>query len=112
MIPFEEEIIDMPKNVQLVNALKISGRTKNGLGIGVLNAVTDKTEATIQNVYTGAIRKEVVEPLANYNITVLDQRFNQNSSVSFINTNVIRSGSFRDANVSALAFNLNTKKHL
>ena len=60
---------------------------------------------------TGEFRKEVVEPLANYNITVFDQRFNQNSSVSFINTNVTRSGSFRDANVSALAFNLNTKKN-
>ena len=111
VITFEEEVVDMPKNVQLVNALKISGRTKKGLGIGVLNAVTDKTEATIQNLNTGEFRKEVVEPLANYNITVFDQRFNQNSSVSFINTNVTRSGSFRDANVSALAFNLNTKKN-
>jgi len=109
IIPFEEEIIDMPNNVQLVNALKISGRTKKGLGIGVLNAVTDKTEATIQNVYTGEFRKEVVESLANYNVTVFDQRFNQNSSVTFINTNVTRNGSFRDANVTGLLFDLKNK---
>ena len=40
---------------------------------------------------------------------VLDQRFNQNSSVSFVNANTTRNGSFRDANVSALLFDLNTK---
>jgi hypothetical protein len=54
-------------------------------------------------------RKEVVEPLTNYNVLVLDQRFRQNSSVSFINTNTTRNGSFRDANVSALLFDLSTK---
>jgi hypothetical protein len=40
---------------------------------------------------------------------VLDQRFNQNSSVTFVNANTTRNGDFRDANVSALLFDLNTK---
>jgi hypothetical protein len=106
-----EKIIDNPASVNLINALKISGRTKDGLGIGILNAVTEKTYATIQNNNTGEIRKEVVEPLANYNVLVLDQRFHKNSSVSFINTNVTRNGSFRDANVSALVWDLNTTKN-
>ena len=48
---------------------------------------------------------------SNYNVLVLDQRFNGNSSVSFINTNVTRNGFYRDANVSAVAFDLNTKKN-
>ena len=52
-----------------------------------------------------------MRPLINYNILVLDQRFNQNSSVSFINTNTTRYGGFRDANVSALLFDLNTKSN-
>ena len=64
-----------PATVNLLNALKISGRTKNGLGIGVLNAVTDKTYAEITNTATGVQRKELVEPLANYNVMVLNQRF-------------------------------------
>jgi len=38
----------------------------------------------------------------------LDQRFNQNSSVAFVNTNVTRNGGYRDANVSALVYDLNT----
>jgi hypothetical protein len=87
----------------------VSGRTEKGLGVGFLNAITEKTYATIENVATGETRKEVIEPLVNYNVLVFDQRFNQNSSVTFVNTNTIRDGEFRDANVSALLFDLNTK---
>ncbi|MGQ7946460.1 DUF5916 domain-containing protein [Flavobacterium sp. WC2509] len=106
-----EEITDYPTTVNLINAVKISGRTKKGLGIGFLNAVTEKTYATIKDTITSTIRKEVIEPLTNNNIVVLDQRFNQNSSVTFINTNTIRNGEFRDANVTGLLFDLNTKKN-
>ncbi|WP_348822703.1 DUF5916 domain-containing protein [Flavobacterium aestuarii] len=106
-----EEITDYPSTVDLLNAIKISGRTKKGLGIGFLNAVTEKTYAKIKDTITLASRKEVIEPLSNYNILVLDQRFNQNSSITFINTNTIRNGEFRDANVSGLLFDLNTKKN-
>ena len=107
----DEEIIDNPASVNLINALKVSGRTKNGLGVGILNAVTEKTSATIRNNNTQEVRKEVVEPLANYNVLVLDQRFRKNSSVAFVNTNVTRNGSFRDGNVTALVWDLNTKKN-
>jgi hypothetical protein len=106
-----EEITNYPSTVDLLNAMKISGRTEKGLGIGFLNAVTEKTKATILNNDTGEVRKEVIEPLTNYNMLVLDQRFNQNSSVSFVNANTTRNGSFRDANVSGLLFDLNTKKN-
>lgn len=106
-----EEITNYPSSVDLLNAVKISGRTEKGLGIGFLNAVTEKTYATIWDNETETSRKAVVEPLTNYNVLVFDQRFNQNSSVSFVNTNTTRNGSFRDANVSALLFDLNTKEN-
>lgn len=106
-----ETIIENPSSVDLINALKVSGRTKGGLGIGILNAVTKRTFATIENKDTKETRREEVEPLANYNVLVLDQRFHKNSSVSFINTNVTRNGSFRDGNVSALVWDLNTMKN-
>ena len=108
-IAANEDITNYPSSVKLINAVKISGRTEKGLGIGFLNAITKKTYATIQNNDTNETRKEVIEPLTNYNMLVLDQRFNQNSSVSFVNANTTRTGSFRDANVSALLFDLNTK---
>jgi hypothetical protein len=106
-----ETIIDKPATVNLINAIKISGRTKGGLGIGFLNAVTDKTFGTIQNIDTKIIRKGIVDPLTNYNILVLDQRFGQNSSVTFINTNVTRSGSYRDSNNTGFLFDLYNKKN-
>ena len=105
----QEEITNYPSTVNLINAIKISGRTEKGLGIGFLNAVTEKTKATIMNTTNGQVRKEVIEPLTNYNMFVLDQRFNQNSSITFVNANTTRNGEFRDANVSALLFDLNTK---
>lgn len=104
-----EEIIASPSKTTMLNAVKVSGRTKKGLGIGLFNAITQKATATIKNTATGNIRKEVIEPFTNYNILVLDQQFNQNSNVSLINTNVTRDGRFRDANVTALDWHIETK---
>ncbi len=105
----DEEIINNPTSVNMLNAIKLSGRTKKGLGIGIFNAITEKTFAKIKNTTTNEIRKEVTEPLANYNVLVLDQQFNKNSSISLVNTNVLRSGNFRDANVTALVFSIADK---
>ena len=106
-----ETIEEYPSSIKLINALKVSGRTKNGLGIGVLNAVTEKTSVRVKNTDTNESRLAVLSPLTNYNVFVLDQRFNKNSSFALVNTNVTRNGEFRDANVSALVFDLNTKKN-
>lgn len=106
-----ESIINYPGAINLLNAMKISGRDKDGLGIGFLNAITEKTMATVSNDDNGETRQIEVSPLTNYNVTVFDQRFNQNSSVTFINTNVTRNGSFRDANVTGLLFDLNDKSN-
>lgn len=105
----DEEIINNPTSVNMLNAIKLSGRTKNGLGIGVFNAITEKTYAKIRNTTTNEIRKIVTEPLANYNVLVLDQQFNKNSSISLVNTSVLRSGEFRDANATSLVFDVADK---
>jgi hypothetical protein len=104
-----ETVQNFPQAVNLINALKISGRTKDGLGIGLLNAITEKTFVNVKNTVTDETRSVLVEPLTNYSVLVFDQRFNQNSSVSFVNTNVTRFGDFRDANVTALVYDLNSK---
>lgn len=106
----ENESFTETPNISLINAFKISGRTKDGLGIGILNSVTEKTPTTIFNNDSDEIRNEI-EPLANYSVLVLDQRFRKNSSIAFVNTNVTRNGSFRDGNVTALVWDLNTKKN-
>lgn len=106
-----ETLAENIQKVKLINATKISGRTNKGLGIGFFNAVTKKTEVKIKNEITGETRKEIIEPLANYIVLVLDQRFNGNSSVTFLNTNVTRAGDFRDANATALLIDLTDKKN-
>lgn len=106
-----EEISGFPDKVKTLNAIKVSGRTKKGLGIGVFNAITEKTYGTIEDTLTGSSSRVVFEPLANYNILVIDQQFNKNSSVSLINTNVTRNGHFKDANVTGLLFDLSNKNN-
>jgi hypothetical protein len=107
----DEALVGAIQKVKLLNATKISGRTNGGLGIGFFNAITEKTNVDIINNVTGNTRTETLEPLANYNVFVLDQRFSGNSSVSFINTNVTRVGDFRDANATAVLVNLTDKKN-
>jgi hypothetical protein len=106
-----ETVVDVPGSIKLINAIKVSGRTRGGLGIGVLNAVAENTSVTIKNNDTGVTTQKTIAPLTNYNVLVLDQRFNKNSSISLVNTNVTRNGSYRDANVSALVWDLNTRSN-
>lgn len=103
-----ESVIENPNRVQLYNATKVSGRTASGTGIGFFNAVTRKTEATIANAL-GETRTVTTNPVTNYNVMVVDQNLPNNSRVSLINTNVMRNGSYYDANTTGAFFNLNNK---
>ncbi len=104
-----EYISEQPSNVQLLNATKFSGRTSRGLGIGIFNAITEDTYATITDSLTGDTRKAIVEPMANYNVLVLDQILKNNSYLTFTNTNVIRNGDARDANVEKIQIQLGSE---
>ena len=107
----EWEIRHNPNRTQLYNAVKFSGRDPNKLGIGVFNAVTAPMRAKLRNRLNGRDTSILTEPLANYNILVLDQALANRSSLTFTNTNVIRNGSARDANVSAIDLALFDKKN-
>lgn len=106
-----EKVLRNPTEAKLINASKISGRTQGGLGIGFLNAVTKAQEATIINEETGETRTIETNPTTNYNLFVLDQTFKHNSSVSFVNTSVLRGGTDYNANVSAALFSFFDKKN-
>ncbi len=80
----------------LLNASKITGRTKNGLGVAVLNAVTNKTNQ---------------DPLTNYNVMIFDQSFGNSSSVSLMNTHMLQKGNEKDANVTGIFTRINNKKN-
>ncbi len=107
----EDSIAEDPQQAKIVNATKISGRTQKGLGIGILNAVTRPQYTSFFDRTNGKIHKEESMPLTNYNVFVLDQTMKHNSSISFVNTNVLRAGNDYDANVSSVLFDLNDKKN-
>lgn len=106
-----ETIQEDPRQAKILNATKISGRTQKGLGIAVLNAVTQQQYTTFRNESTKETRREPSMPVTNYNVLVLDQTMKNNSSVSLVNTNVWRSGNDYDANVTSALFDLNDKKN-
>ncbi|MBX2935040.1 MAG: carbohydrate binding family 9 domain-containing protein [Ferruginibacter sp.] len=100
------QIIKNPGITKLYNATKFSGRTKGNLGIGILNAVSVPMYAKIRDLRNGKDSSILTEPLTNYNIIVLDQALKNRSSVSFTNTNVLRKGNSRNANVSNLSLSM------
>lgn len=100
-----------PGITRLYNATKFSGRTKHNLGIGILNSVSAPMYATLRNNNTGKDSSVLTEPLTNYNIIVLDQALKNRSSISFTNTNVLRHGNSRNANVSSLDLSFYDKKN-
>jgi len=106
-----EFLYQNPGVTRLLNATKVSGRTGKGLGIGVFNAVSAASYATVQDSASGRQRELLTQPLTNYNIVVLDQSLPHNSYVSLINTNVTRAGTTYDANVTAGLFRFVDKKN-
>ncbi len=94
-----DKVLSNPETTQLINATKISGKTKSGLGIGIFNAMTSKTHAKVEDS-SGDEKKYLTQPFTNYNMVVLDQALKNNSFVSFYNTNVYRGRNEYMANVS------------
>ena len=106
-----ERLDDIPQASQLYNATKLSGRNKNGLGIGIFNAVTAPQKATAIDLIDDSRREVLAAPLTNYNVLVLDQNLKNNSFITLTNTNVWREGAFYDANVTGLNTKFNDKNN-
>jgi hypothetical protein len=98
-------MIKNPSLTQLYNGVKFSGRTSSNLGIGIFNAVTAEENAEYVDRQGKYVRVQT-EPFSNYNILVLDKALKNRSSLTFTNTNVLRRGGERSANVSALDLSL------
>jgi hypothetical protein len=96
------DILKNPTLTRLYNAIKFSGRTSDNLGIGVFNAIARSERARIRNTITGADSTITTEELSNYNVFVLDQALKNRSYITLTNTNVIRNGNARDANVTGV----------
>ena len=75
----DDEYIDMPQSTAILGAAKFSGKTKNGFSIGILESITAKEYAEIDNF--GERREELVEPLTSYFVGRLQQDFDGGNTV-------------------------------
>lgn len=88
-IPTDGYIKHLPQNVAILGAAKLSGKTSDGLSVGLLQAVTKQEYATVADS-VGNSSKQMIEPLALYNIVRLKQDVLQNSNVGLILTSVAK----------------------
>ncbi len=75
----DNEFIDKPTNTTILGAAKFSGKTKDGWSIGVLESVTSREIAKIEDE-NGNKREAIVEPLTNYMVGRVQKDFNQRNS--------------------------------
>jgi hypothetical protein len=106
-----EKITENPQEVPLINVTKLSGKGRNGLGIGLLNGLGKNTYATITDTVTNTKRKVLTQPFTNYNVMVFDQRLKNNSSAAITNTNYYQPDVKYIANVTATDVHLENKKN-
>ncbi|GJM31393.1 MAG: hypothetical protein DHS20C18_03940 [Saprospiraceae bacterium] len=77
--PGNRYYVDQPENTTILGAAKFSGKTNKGLSIGILETVTNREIAKIDN--QGVQEKLPVEPFANYFVGRLQQDFSGGNTV-------------------------------
>ena len=100
---------DVPDNATILGAAKITGRTPSGWSIGVLNAVTARERADVQDdINDPATRRQIeVEPFTNYFAGRIARDLRGgNTQLRLMVTSVVRD------NDSALATRLNSHSEL
>lgn len=75
----EDEYLDMPENTTILGAFKMTGKTKSGLSIGIIDSITAKESTQIS--YQGQRRWEVVEPFTNYFGLRLQKDYNKGNTI-------------------------------
>lgn len=85
----EFETLSIPDNTSIIDALKLTGKNKKGLSLGIVNSMTAKEYATIS--FEDASTKKAVEPFTNYFIGRVKQDFNKgNTTLGGIATSTLR----------------------
>jgi hypothetical protein len=73
------QYIDYPDNTSILSAVKISGKSKNGLAVGVLHSLTAGENAQLS---TNGIKRDLqVEPVTSYTVGRVQQDFNEGTTI-------------------------------
>ena len=60
------DFVDAAEATTILGAAKVTGRTKNGIAVGLLDAVTNREKARYRPIGSTAEEEHEVEPLSNY----------------------------------------------
>ena len=74
-----DEVANVPTNTRILGAAKLTGKSSKGFSWGILESVTQKTEAEIDSL--GERRKEAVEPQTNYFVARVQQDINKGNTI-------------------------------
>lgn len=85
----DEEFIRTPAGASILGAVKITGKTRNGLSVGLVESLSSRETARVS--FQGAERRQVVEPLASHFTVRVQQDWNKgNTSLGAILTSTNR----------------------
>ncbi len=73
------EYASVPQFTNILGAAKVTGKTKDGLSVGIMESVTSVEQAVIDN--NGERRHETVEPLTNYFASRVSKEFKKGNTI-------------------------------
>jgi len=73
------EFVNVPEKTSILGAFKLTGKTKNGFSIGILDSVTAIEKADFSSL--SGMYNETVEPLTNYFVLRLQQDYNGGNTI-------------------------------
>ena len=94
----ENEYVQVPDNTNILSALKVTGKNKNGLSIGIMQSITAREFADISSGEDQS-RKEAVEPFTSYFVSRIQKDMND--------ANTIVGGMFTSTNRNLVEDHLN-----
>ncbi len=71
----DDEYAEVPEATTILTAFKLSGKTKNGLSIGIMESLAAEEKAKVD--YLGSEREVSVEPMTNYFVARIKQDFSK-----------------------------------
>ena len=75
----EGEYARVPRFTRILGAAKLTGKTEKGLSVGIMEALTADTKATIDN--NGEEHKETIEPLTNYALARVQKDYKEGNTI-------------------------------
>ncbi|HUW93153.1 MAG TPA: DUF5916 domain-containing protein [Bacteroidales bacterium] len=106
----DDEFARSPRNTPIISAAKVTGKTPDGLSIGILEAVTARAKADIDSL--GVRSQQTVEPLTSYFVSRVMKDFDEGKTIiggSYTNTHRYLDGTgieglVKSANTAGLDF--------